>query len=106
MHFAFQNTQNYTFFPEKNMIKKNYVCLYTFTLPEIFRPVTQNTLICLFGLVNPQKQNYIKSTIMIPNWQVTLKFHIFYIYLNSPPRFLSRYPVKHVFSLSGSSDQI
>ena len=36
------------FFPEKKIIKKNY---YVPTLPKIFRPVTRNTHIFLFGLI-------------------------------------------------------
>ena len=38
------------FFPEEKIIIIKYVCLLP-TLPKIFRPVTRNTLIFLFGLL-------------------------------------------------------
>ena len=44
-HFAFQNAYNNSF-PEKKL-KKN-ICA---NLPKSFKPVTRNTLICLFGLI-------------------------------------------------------
>ena len=51
MHFerqnAFQNALNNIFFSRKKNIKK--LCVPT--LPKIFRPVTQNTLTILFGLI-------------------------------------------------------
>ena len=40
--------QKILFFPEKKIIKKK-TCVPT--QPKIFRPVTQNTLIFLFGLI-------------------------------------------------------
>ena len=45
--FTFQNALNYILFPEKKIIKK--MCVPT--LPKIFKPVTRNTLIFLFGLM-------------------------------------------------------
>ena len=56
MHFerrnAFQNAKNdfIFFFPRKKNNKKRYVCLPGPTVPKIYRPITWNTLIFVFGL--------------------------------------------------------
>ena len=41
-----------TIFPEKEKILKKYICMCT--IPKIFRPVTLNILIFLFGLRLPR----------------------------------------------------
>ena len=41
------------YFAEKKILKK--MCVPTYTLPKIFRPITRNTLIFLFGLNNQIK---------------------------------------------------
>ena len=50
---AFQNALNYIF-SRKKILKKIFVP----TLPKIFRPVTQNTFIFLFGLTWKQNAQY------------------------------------------------